>query len=287
MTMKYTTATQTARRRPIYIPDPPKPKLEDMTSSDHLAATGNMHYLILHFGNPETTIVRGERYLFTDLGVPFSERRVPDLLIAFDADLELYRANNAYIISEQGKPPDFVLEVASRHTARRDLWEKREDYRAMGVSEYWRFDETGEFYGEGLAGDLLVEVGVPAGRHRDGGRGRTARVQPRAQAEHPLGTRRTELARPCNGAAHRHIRFRTPGPLGGRARLPAIRTGPPHRRAGTPAGRAGTRIGTCGTPRRRGPRPRTGRATAPARRVATQNYLERGMALSSDTISES
>ena len=157
MTMKYMTTTKQARRRPVYIPDPPKPKLEDMTSSDHLSATGNMYHLIQHFGNPETTIVRGERYLFTDLGVPFSERRVPDLLIAFDVDLELYRANNAYIISEQGKPPDFVLEVASRHTARRDLWDKREDYRAMGVSEYWRFDETGEFYGEGLAGDILVE----------------------------------------------------------------------------------------------------------------------------------
>ena len=156
MTMKYMTATKQARR-PVYIPDPPKPKLEDMTSSDHISATGNMYHLIQHFGNPETTIVRGERYLLTRQGVPLNERRVPDLLIAFDVDLELYRANNAYIISEQGKPPDFVLEVASPSTAERDLWDKREDYRAMGVSEYWRFDETGEFYGEGLAGDILVE----------------------------------------------------------------------------------------------------------------------------------
>ena len=34
---------------------------------------------------------------------------VPDLLIALGADPETYRENNGYIISEQGKPPDFVL----------------------------------------------------------------------------------------------------------------------------------------------------------------------------------
>ena len=27
----------------------------------------------------------------------------------------------------------------------------------MGISEYWRFDETGEFHGARLAGDRLVE----------------------------------------------------------------------------------------------------------------------------------
>ena len=89
--------------------------------------------------------------------MPLSERRVPDLLIAFDVDPELYTANNSYIISEQGKPPDFVLEVASQGTWRRDRWAKREDYLAMGIPEYWRFDETGEYYGERLAGDILVK----------------------------------------------------------------------------------------------------------------------------------
>ena len=40
----------------------------------------------------------------------------PGLLIAMGADPEAYRENNGYIISEQGKPPDFVLEIASRST---------------------------------------------------------------------------------------------------------------------------------------------------------------------------
>jgi hypothetical protein len=83
----------------------------------------------------------------------------PDLLIAFGVDPEARRARNGYVIEEQGKPPDFVLEVASRTTARRDETVKRDRYAAMGVGEYWRFDDTGgRFYQSGLAGDTLVGV---------------------------------------------------------------------------------------------------------------------------------
>ena len=37
----------------------------------------------------------------------------PGLLIACDVSRALYRMNRGYIVSEQGKPPDFVPEVAS------------------------------------------------------------------------------------------------------------------------------------------------------------------------------
>ena len=49
----------------------------------------------------------------------------PDLLIAFNMDPEVYRNSNGYIISEQGKPPDFVLEIASRSTDQHDVVDKR------------------------------------------------------------------------------------------------------------------------------------------------------------------
>ena len=67
-----------------------------------------------------------------------------------------YRASNGYIVSEQGKPPDFVLEVASESTAEADVGAKRDYYAELGIPEYWRFDETGEFHGTRLAGDRLV-----------------------------------------------------------------------------------------------------------------------------------
>ena len=43
-----------------------------------------------------------------------------------------------------------MLEVASRHTGHEDTGEKREAYTSLGIPEYWRFDETGEFHGERL-----------------------------------------------------------------------------------------------------------------------------------------
>ena len=69
------------------------------------------------------------------------------------ADPEAYRGSNSYVISEQAKPPDFVLEIASRSTGRQDVVEKRAAYAGLGIPEYWRFDETGEFHGAHLAGD--------------------------------------------------------------------------------------------------------------------------------------
>ena len=57
----------------------------------------------------------------------------------------------------KGKPPDFVLEVASESTSETDLGSKRNDYARFGIPEYWRFDETGEYYGERLAGERLVD----------------------------------------------------------------------------------------------------------------------------------
>ena len=36
-----------------------------------------------------------------------------------------------------------------------DVGEKREAYESLGILEYWRFDETGEYHGTRLAGDRL------------------------------------------------------------------------------------------------------------------------------------
>ena len=139
------------------LPDPPERDPEDMTSYSHLTKTGNAHHLAQHLGRPETTIVEGERRLWATPDSPVSGRLIPDLLIAFDADPEEYRRNNGYIVSQQGKPPDFVLEIASPSTRRRDVAWKRSRYAALGVREYWRFDETGQHHRTRLAGDRLVD----------------------------------------------------------------------------------------------------------------------------------
>ena len=109
----------------------------------------------MHFRNP-TTLVAGELYIAPEPGQGTRGLRVPDLLVAFDVDPEAYHRRNAYVISEQGKPPDFVLEVASESTERIEVEDKPAAYAALGIPEYWRFDETGEHHGTRLAGDRLA-----------------------------------------------------------------------------------------------------------------------------------
>ena len=139
------------------LPEPPRREPDEMTSYDKLHKTGNSYHLALHLGNPGTTLVEAERWIVPDQSFNRARARRPDLLIAFDVDPQAYEASNGYIVSEQGKPPDFVLEVASESTAEIDVGEKRRDYAALGIGEYWRFDETGRYHGTRLAGERLVD----------------------------------------------------------------------------------------------------------------------------------
>ena len=138
------------------LPDPPEHEPDDMTSVQHLGENGNLHHLAQYLGNPDTTIVSGERFIVPTPGTPSNQRISPDLLIAFNTNPALYRQDNSYIISRQGKPPDLVMEIASRRTGETDVEDKPAKYAALGISEYWRFDETGDFHGTKLAGDQLA-----------------------------------------------------------------------------------------------------------------------------------
>ena len=148
-----TTRTQTL----LPLPDPPEREPDDMTSVQHLGENGNLHHLAQYLGNQDTTIVSGERYIIPEPGAPADQRIYPDMLVSFNSDPALYRQDNSYVISRQGKPPDLVMEIASRKTGGTDVEDKPGRYAALGVSEYWRFDETGDFHGTKLAGDRLVE----------------------------------------------------------------------------------------------------------------------------------
>ena len=140
------------------LPDPPEREPdEDMTSFKHLAKAGNAYLLAEHLGNPETTLIEADRWIVPDQHFNQAQAERPDMLVAFGVDPAIYEANNGYVVSEQGKGPDFVLEVASESTGDADLKEKRDFYEFVGVVEYWRFDETGEFHGARLAGERLVD----------------------------------------------------------------------------------------------------------------------------------
>ena len=82
---------------------------------------------------------------------------IPNLMIAFDVDVADVIARRGYSIEEQGKAPEFVLEIASPSAGRQDDERKPEGYEAFGVREYWRFDPSGgHFHRQSLAGDSLT-----------------------------------------------------------------------------------------------------------------------------------
>ena len=141
------------------LPDPPERDPDEVTAFDHIYDHGTLRYLALHFGDLETTLVTADRWMVARAEFNKARARRPDLVIAFGVSPEDYRASNGYIVSEQGKPPDFVMEVASPSTAEVDTGDKRDYYAGLGIPEYWRFDETGEHHGARLAGEML-EGGV-------------------------------------------------------------------------------------------------------------------------------
>ena len=69
------------------------------------------------------------------------------------------------MVWEEGKPPDFVLEVASPSTAARDAQHKVGAYASLCVREYWRLDPVGELMASPLEGYVARAGGyepVPA-----------------------------------------------------------------------------------------------------------------------------
>ena len=81
----------------------------------------------------------------------------PDIYIAIGVEAAAIRPRKIYLPWEVGKPPDWVMEIASCSTGREDTGLKRDIYAEIGVPEYWRFDPTGgKYHGVEIAGERLV-----------------------------------------------------------------------------------------------------------------------------------
>ncbi len=154
MTTKTITPIKTERD---FEPFPAHPPRDDMQNWIHLYDHGKAYSLVLHIGDPETTTAWSE----IPVGPTLADRRdhrVPDFTVSKNSKPWLIERDGGYAIDRQGKPPDFVLEVASRWTGVVDYTEKREIYARYGIAEYWRFDSTkGQYHDVALAGDRLVD----------------------------------------------------------------------------------------------------------------------------------
>ena len=106
--------------------------------------------------HPTEETIHGPRchicYDESDLNI----RVAPDYYFAKDVPGPGILATGLYLTWAVGKPPDFVLEMASPAKAREDLTVKRKLYQELGIAEYWRLDPTGgDLYGAPIAGDRL------------------------------------------------------------------------------------------------------------------------------------
>ena len=115
--------------------------------------THTVHALAQRYRDRNDVYVAGNMlmyYRMNDNGVKVA----PDVFVVFGVPNHW---RDSYIIwRENGKAPDFVLEVASPSTYVRDMTEKRDIYASFGVAEYWRFDPTGTLFDPPLEGDRLV-----------------------------------------------------------------------------------------------------------------------------------
>ena len=135
---------------------PEFPPRDDMQNTKYIYSQSIITALINRLGESDTVYVGSEIPLGWDARVR-KGTLVPDLMVALNCDAARMDAQDGYEMRSQPNPPEFVLEVASVHTADRDDTEKRVGYANYGVSEYWRFDPTdGRRYLAGLAGDKLV-----------------------------------------------------------------------------------------------------------------------------------
>ena len=137
------------------LPDPPEKR--DMQQNRHCVASGSA--LGAFFGGRGDVLVAGDGYVIVSTGSveDWAEHFYPDCVVAFGVDPESIIDRNGYVISEVGKPPDFVLEIASKTTSSRDETVKLEGYANMMAPEYWMFDGSGEgYYSRVLSGYRLV-----------------------------------------------------------------------------------------------------------------------------------
>jgi Uma2 family endonuclease len=88
------------------------PPREDLQNTNFLNYPAWLPVPFSHFRFSATAIVTSD----TDMGEG-GGTRVPDLLIVFDIGRNIDVRDKIYTISGQGKPPDFVLEIASKTTA--------------------------------------------------------------------------------------------------------------------------------------------------------------------------
>ena len=118
-----------------------------------------------HFAARSDVAVQGDMFLhylevddngevvLDDEGQPVRGMVAPDVYVIFGAP---NRERQSFVSWDEGKLPDFVLEILSSSTWRHDISAKRALYQRLGVPEFWVADPMGAFVHPRVQGYRLV-----------------------------------------------------------------------------------------------------------------------------------
>ena len=101
-----------------------------------------------HFRHLARVLVAMELAVYYERGNSLAWLR-PDVQVVFGVGRG---DRSVFKVWEEGKAPDFVLEVASPSTAGKDARRKARQHARIGVREYWRLDPEGSMMGAPLEG---------------------------------------------------------------------------------------------------------------------------------------
>ena len=125
-------------------------------------AVSDMHRRILtriiqtlenHFSQRPEVYVSGDILMYYVEGQP-QKVVAPDALVTFGMG---QKPRLTYKVWEEGKVPDFVMEMSSKTTYRNDLGEKMELYASLGIRDYVLYDAEGLYLPTPLMGFTLVD----------------------------------------------------------------------------------------------------------------------------------
>ena len=140
--------------------DPDKPAAEKPDAMEQRQEQSEIYGLLrarfTAFGQRPDMLLDYDTYICYDRR-NLNIRICSDVCLVFGVDEQAIRPRRLYLPWEAGKPPDWVLEVASPTTGREDINRKPGVYAHIGVPEYWRFDPSGgRYHGAPMAGNILV-----------------------------------------------------------------------------------------------------------------------------------
>lgn len=140
---------------PSLVVEYPETDGQPMTESD--ATRTYMIYCIAalraFFRSRPQIYVSGNLFIYYQKGQP-PKNISPDVFVIFGVNKRERRSYKTW--QENGKLPNFILELTSKSTKKQDEETKPSLYSQLGVQEYFQYDPTGDYLQPQLKGKTLV-----------------------------------------------------------------------------------------------------------------------------------